>query len=165
MLLIAPIIAGTLVEGPGVANLSRLPNLRDLDLAGAKVDDDVMPHIGKITGLERLKLSYTDVTDAGLTNIACLSKLQVLDLSGTDVADAGLTQIAAFTNLRVSSDAYASQSLEGARFGADSLALLCRYGRGFAPAGFNGSIQISAPVPTPLASLAIICRLSRDHPT
>src|SRR5438093_10611948 len=58
-------LAGTLIEGRGLASLSRLTGLRELDLAGARLDDEALSHIGKLSTIERLKLSFTDITDNG----------------------------------------------------------------------------------------------------
>ena len=51
------------MEGRGLARLTGLKDLRELDLDGARIDDEVLGHVGKMTGLMTLRLSHTDVTE------------------------------------------------------------------------------------------------------
>jgi len=106
-----------------LAFLHGVSGLRELDLVGARIDDDALRHLARnkdlvwlalddtpvsdeglkyltgLTGLAWLGLGRTRVTDAGLVHLVDLGRLRHLGLSGTGVTDAGLETIAKLDSL------------------------------------------------------------------
>ena len=70
-----------------------------VDLSSTEVTDNGLANISKIKNLKMLNISDTRVTDAGLAHLAGLKGLRVLNLSSTTVTDAGLKQLAELENL------------------------------------------------------------------
>ncbi len=74
----------------GLASLSNLVNLKDLDLSGTHVTDSGLSHLKNLSNLEEISLRGTAVTDAGLRHLEGLTRLRRLDLSDTGVSDEGV---------------------------------------------------------------------------
>jgi hypothetical protein len=66
----------------GVAYLSRLPNLRKLDVGSARMTDDGAKALGQIRTLEQLTLPAIGLTDTGLAHVANLENLKCLSVAG-----------------------------------------------------------------------------------
>jgi hypothetical protein len=65
--------------------LARLPQLRDLDMAGSSVTDSHMRSIGRMHSLECLSVAKTLITDAGLSCLDKCSHLKKLLIAETAV--------------------------------------------------------------------------------
>ena len=61
-----------------------------VSLRYCNVTDGDLIHLSKLTDLRHLELSDTRITDAGLEHLKGLTKLETLDFYNTDVGDAGL---------------------------------------------------------------------------
>jgi hypothetical protein len=89
------------VSAVGLADLKRLPDLKDLDLDRVedkssavtapppKFADDDLVHLEPLTGLRSLNLAGNRVTDHGLAHLAALKNLEYLNLDETAVTAAG----------------------------------------------------------------------------
>jgi hypothetical protein len=71
-------------------DLSTLPALRILDVAGTPVGDAALANLARATTLASLGLRQTKVGDAELARLASLKRLEVLDLGKTAVTDRGV---------------------------------------------------------------------------
>ena len=83
----------TQVTDKGLACLSRLTNLTQLELQGALITDAGLAHLRTLTELQWLNLQNTQVTDAGLTFLRTLTELEVLNLRRTQVTDEGFKKL------------------------------------------------------------------------
>jgi hypothetical protein len=81
------------VEGPGLRELAKLPELEWLEFWGCPIDDASLVHLTKLSKLHNLGLAQTSVADAGMPTLAKIKNLGVLDLSKTKVTDAGLVHL------------------------------------------------------------------------
>jgi hypothetical protein len=68
-------LAGTLVDGSGLAKLRALTELRDLDLSGSHVTNEGFESIALLTGLRGLRLRYLDINDTALNRFTNLNKI------------------------------------------------------------------------------------------
>ncbi len=75
-----------------VAAVSRLRQLRQLELTGTAITDGGMTSLRQLTALKELNLRQTKITDHGLININGLVGLEKLNLDGCNITDAGLAQ-------------------------------------------------------------------------
>jgi hypothetical protein len=77
-------LRGTRVGGPGLAALSRLPNLNSLFLEETPLDDAGLAHLPPLPELRTLSLRNTRISVASLPGIIQrFPKLQVLELPRT----------------------------------------------------------------------------------
>lgn len=105
------------ISDTGVAFLSRLRNLKHLDLSvkawkkkstscgdcvdGGKISDQCLQSVGRIVWLKTLNLSHrSKLTDKGLSSLATLRNLMHLNLSWTGLTDSGLEILKFFPELR-----------------------------------------------------------------
>ena len=72
-----------------VAKLAALPDLEELYLPGAQVDDEAAEHFAKMQNLRILVLQNTKITDKGLQQLAELPNLEELRMSSCDISDKG----------------------------------------------------------------------------
>jgi hypothetical protein len=89
---------GTVAEG--LKLLQRLPNLKQLSLAGTEASDDDLAVVASLEPLEQLDLSWTQIGDAGIAHLKQLQRLELLDVSWTGVGGASLADLAALTRLK-----------------------------------------------------------------
>ena len=75
--------------------MQALPELSQLNLAGARITDNGLEHLKQIKNLQVLELNGTPITDAGLIRLQQLKALVRLDLSGTKVTAAGIKALQA----------------------------------------------------------------------
>jgi Leucine-rich repeat (LRR) protein len=80
--------------------LSKLTELRVLDIAGCGISDAGVAPLASLTALEELYLDGTRVTRSGLETLAKLPSLQILSLDRTDVVDAGVLALRGHPSLR-----------------------------------------------------------------
>jgi hypothetical protein len=92
-------LSGTDITDAGLAHLSRLIKLEELNLSGADITDAGLVHLRGMAGLKKLDLSGTWITDAGLVNLSGLTKLETLSLRNTEVGEAGVVYLKNLTNL------------------------------------------------------------------
>lgn len=83
-----------------LAQLGRIPSIRELDLGGVPLHDGDLASIGDLKNLAVLHLENTPITDAGLQHLGNLEKLHYLNLFGTAVTDAGLKDLAGLKRLQ-----------------------------------------------------------------
>ena len=84
----------------GLAILSEVPGLWELNLKATKMTDDRMRHLADLTSLKELDLSNNRIGDAGLIHLANLQKLGELDASENQIAGTGLCHLAGLSMLR-----------------------------------------------------------------
>ena len=70
--------AGRHSKGAGLAHLSQLKRIKNLDLSNTQITDADLAHLANLTNLEELQLVCTPVSNAGLAHLAKLTKLKVL---------------------------------------------------------------------------------------
>src|SRR5262249_36089437 len=116
-------LSGTLISDPGLKELSKIPNLRHLELSpssisgigfkyfkdsdrleylvlGDAVSTDGLDFVGKIKSLRTLGLDYGSVSDEGLSKLTNLTKLQRLTRrKNRGVTDAGLDHLRSLPSL------------------------------------------------------------------
>lgn len=88
------------VSSGDLAQLARIPSIRELNLGGVPLRDEDLASLGALKNLAVLHLENTPITDAGLAHIGKLEKLTYLNLFGTAVTDAGLQHLAALGHLK-----------------------------------------------------------------
>jgi hypothetical protein len=94
-------LQGTQITDKGLANLSKLDQLEELDLRSCKgITDNGMEHVSNLGKLKRLQLYDTRVGNYGLGLLTRLKNLENLDLHSTQVTDSGLTQLEKLARLR-----------------------------------------------------------------
>jgi len=93
-------ISATQITGKGLAALSKLRQLEDLDISECSqlFDSDLAP-LAAMTQLKRLNLWRDAITDVGVAHLAPLSKLEWLNLDNTQLTNAGLAHLAGMRKL------------------------------------------------------------------
>jgi hypothetical protein len=94
-------LAGSQVTDMGLAVLSELKALTELNLSSTKVSDACMKTIASLPLLMTLNVAETRIGDIGVMHLAGHRKLQILDLSGTMVTDASLAYLVKLAVLRL----------------------------------------------------------------
>lgn len=89
-----------LIDDEGMAALTRLRNLREIQLSGTSVTDAGLLHLSKLQSLRMVHLDGTRITDNGIAALAKLPELSHLLLFETRVTDAGISQLLPLNNLR-----------------------------------------------------------------
>lgn len=85
----------------GVAKLSKLKNLRRLDLSGADITAESLKTLQSLPQLERLSLwNCQTMDDSAASQLASLGRLAHLDLSDTSMGDTGLDRLTALPRLK-----------------------------------------------------------------
>ena len=80
--------------------LAQIASLEELHLFGTQVTDEGLACLRKIPHLRRLALGGTRITDDGCRHLAQIKSLEELSLEDTQITDAGLKHLAALPNLR-----------------------------------------------------------------
>lgn len=92
---------GRWITNAGLSSLAELPNLRTLNLTGARrVTGAGFAHLSRMTKLRELRMGSTRVRDADLQNLQGLTRLEVLGLERTRIGDTGLAHLKKLTGLR-----------------------------------------------------------------
>ena len=78
------------VRGPGLKHLAGLKKLRELALAGERIDDDTLKFVAGLPDLECLELGLCKVTGRGLGALGNLKNLKSLNLAVS--ATGGITE-------------------------------------------------------------------------
>ena len=94
-------LQGARITDRGLAHLSQLGQLEDLDLRSCKhITDAGMKHVSKLSKLTNLQLYNTRVGDKALGHLLRLENLESLDLHSTKVTDLGLNELQKLPRLR-----------------------------------------------------------------
>ena len=80
-------------------SVSRIAQLRELNLQGSKVVDKDLAPPGTLSRLQMVNLSNTEVGDAGLRVLLPLRYLSKVSIGSTKVTDAAMTVLSQFPNL------------------------------------------------------------------
>ena len=83
----------------GLRHITKMAQLRSLDLSQTKATNAGMAYVAQMSGLETLKVNYT-MGDAGLAHLNVMPNLDDLDLTGSKVTDAGLATLIGLPKLR-----------------------------------------------------------------
>jgi hypothetical protein len=85
----------------GVAKLSKLKNLRRLDLSGADITAESLKTLQGLPRLERLSLwNCRAIDDAAAVQLGLLAGLVHVDLSDTAIGDSGIERLTALAKLK-----------------------------------------------------------------
>lgn len=96
------VLFNTPVTDHGLAVISRLPELRLLDLRYSSAGNGTLERASKLPKLTCLWMSSTRITEAGLKHLENKDGLQGLDISWNDnVTDTGIDSVITLNNLRV----------------------------------------------------------------
>ena len=115
-----------MITGKGLKWLSRLSQLRRLDLYGNGIDDSALVHLIPMKQLQELDLSLLPITDTGLATLKSLDQLRHLKLlystgfSGPTITDKALPSLAGCTKLE-------TVDLTGARITDEGLQFFSQY--------------------------------------
>lgn len=90
---------GAALTDHGVAQLTGLHRLRQLDLSRTSVSDHGVRHLAQFPSLEMLELWRTQISDQALAALSKHANLQQLGVGGTRITDAGLAELPAFPAL------------------------------------------------------------------
>jgi hypothetical protein len=92
---------GNLITDAGIANLMKLPAIRELHLLSNSrlITDKCTRHIAALAHLERLTLSGAWVSDVAVQDIAALATLRAFDIFESSVTDGGLAFLASCHSL------------------------------------------------------------------
>jgi len=88
------------VDDKELAALQGLANLDKLELGLTDITDDGLLHLRKFPLLARLGLDHARITDAGLVHLRELPSLERLNLDRTRVTDVGMAELARLPRLR-----------------------------------------------------------------
>jgi Leucine-rich repeat (LRR) protein/NADH:ubiquinone oxidoreductase subunit C len=80
--------------------ISKLTNLKSLDLSSNEITDDGAKHISKLTNLEKLNLAYNRIMDNGVGHISTLTNLEKLNLAYNNIGPAGANSLLKLTKLK-----------------------------------------------------------------
>jgi hypothetical protein len=89
----------SMLTAQGFRHLSRLSELRRLDLGGTAVVDDDLSALRDLRALERLDLFGTRVTDVGVASVAACRQLSRINLAGTRTGDGAIKALAGMSQL------------------------------------------------------------------
>ncbi len=84
---------GSRVTNGGLAHLTKLPNLKRLDVRNSPVDKDGASAIAALTGLETLKLDGGEMSDEAVQALNPLSELKELEISNVRLSPGGWSQL------------------------------------------------------------------------
>jgi hypothetical protein len=88
------------LDANGFKHISRMKELRYLNLGNSTFGDDGMAHLRSLTVLTYLCLEETPVGDEGLVHLEGLNSLRSLNLRQSNITDAGLVLLSGLTELR-----------------------------------------------------------------
>lgn len=81
------------ISDKGLASLSTLKNLRNLNLGGTKITDKGLIYLKELRNIEELDVRNTGLTDNGVEYLGTLKNLKVLYLYGTGITETGLHKL------------------------------------------------------------------------
>ena len=80
--------------------LKKLPKLRELNLAGVKLQSKDFEHLTELASLESLRLSSGQLTDSDMQHLQPLKGLRTLVITHNTITDEGLPYLSTMTELR-----------------------------------------------------------------
>jgi Leucine-rich repeat (LRR) protein len=93
--------SGNAVSDAGLTHLTRLTNLRFLNVSNCRsISDYGLSRLAHLRNLRTLRLARTSITDEGLAHLQGLAKLERLNLGGTGVTPQGLEHLRSLPSLR-----------------------------------------------------------------
>ncbi len=92
-------LSSELVTDDGMSCLTRLPNLKQLDIQQCPVTNQGLENVVDLQSLESLQLYKTDIDTDGLAQVADLPALKTLLLTSIRLGDTRLAPLAKFENL------------------------------------------------------------------
>lgn len=93
-------VSGSIIVGPGLDAIRRLPNLRFLGLCWTKAPSQHLTKLVELTQLETLLLSGTGLDDAAMEVLASLIGLRHLAVTSTAITDRSVPAILGLRELR-----------------------------------------------------------------
>lgn len=95
-------LRGTTVKNSHLESIARLSDLRVLNLSLAKqVSDKGIAFLTPLHNLRELDLSFTGLSDVGASQLDSLTNLSFLDISLTSVSDASVPSLSKLSHLKV----------------------------------------------------------------
>lgn len=89
------------ITSAGIAHLRSIGSLRTLNLSKTMIDDDALRHVSEMKHLEELVLSLAKyITNDGLAYLSGCKSLSMLKLIDTNISDAGLQHLKRLPNLQ-----------------------------------------------------------------
>jgi RNA polymerase sigma factor (sigma-70 family) len=85
----------------GLAHLSRLPRLQELEIAGDEITEAGIQALAPLAGVRHLRLHGYNITDSCLQRLSSWPELQTLDLVGTRTTTAGAAHLRGLARLQV----------------------------------------------------------------
>jgi len=93
---------GISITDLGIAKLTKLKELKSLELSGAPVTSRGLEILRSLPKLERLSLwNCKKIDDSAAGTLSALARLQILDLSDTPLGDASIAKLEALPNLKM----------------------------------------------------------------
>lgn len=93
-------LAKTLVGDDALATMSQFPKLKKLRVSQCQFENAGLAHLTRVTTLEDLDLSENNqINDAGMPHLSSLKKLKRLNLWRTYVGDPGVEHLAGLTDM------------------------------------------------------------------
>lgn len=86
-------VAGTKINGSGLAHFAEHPALREIHLGRMKITDEMLRHLPKIPQLDLLSLVHTTLPDDAADAITKLPKLKQLDIRDAEISAASLEKL------------------------------------------------------------------------
>lgn len=81
------------------SQLGGFANLRQVGLAGSRLNDAGLASLSRCTKLESLEAAYTDISSSGLAALKNIHGLRKLDLTSTDIDDTGMEHLKELTSV------------------------------------------------------------------
>mgnify|MGYP002777989176 CR=1 FL=1 len=89
------------VSAAGLENFKGCTRLLNLNLTGAKLNDDALKAVAGLPSLTSLVLANTPISDAGLVHLSPLTRLTNLNLTNTKITGTGLVHLKGASNLQL----------------------------------------------------------------
>ncbi len=86
-------LANCAIKGDGLRHISKLTDLREVNLTLTPITDDALRHLAGLTELRMLGLASTQCTGTGFTHLKELKKLESVNFHFTPLNDDGLRAI------------------------------------------------------------------------